>query len=112
MPTPASNSQPPLFASPDAIAGHVCLTGVVGFATARQLLADGEQLFAGMKDVQVDMSQVTASDSAGLALLLAWLAYASKHGSCLTFVNIPEQMRAMARISDVEDLLGATPGTL
>jgi phospholipid transport system transporter-binding protein len=85
-------------------AGRFALSGPVGFRTARDLLATGACLNAG-GSVVVDLAGVTAGDSAGLALLLCWLAEARAAGRSLRFENLPGPLRALARISDVESVL-------
>jgi phospholipid transport system transporter-binding protein len=85
-------------------AGRFSLSGPVGFRTARDLMATGTCLSTG-GPVVVDLSGVTAGDSAGLAVLLCWLAEARAAGRSLRFENLPAQLRALARISDVEGLL-------
>jgi len=44
-------------------------------------------------------------DSAGLALLIDWLAAARAAGRELRYEQLPPAVRALARLSDVEDLL-------
>jgi phospholipid transport system transporter-binding protein len=48
---------------------------------------------------------VTASDSAGLALLIEWLSVAKSAGRALRFENIPSQLQQLARLSEVEELV-------
>jgi hypothetical protein len=45
------------------------------------------------------------SDSAGLAVLLDWLALAKRQGRAVRFMNLPAPIRAVAHISEVESLL-------
>jgi phospholipid transport system transporter-binding protein len=54
----------------------------------------------------VDLGGVGESDSAGLALLIEWLRMAKQSGKEIHFANVPEQIEALARISEVEDLIG------
>ena len=98
-----------LQAAPGAAPGQFTLSGEVGFASARQLLKAGEAAFVGQRKASVDLSGVTATDSAGLALLLCWLADARADGRELTFERLPAQLVAIAKISEVEALLGADP---
>jgi phospholipid transport system transporter-binding protein len=53
----------------------------------------------------IDLAGVTASDSAGLALLIEWLSVAKSAGRSLRFENIPSQLQQLARLSEVEELL-------
>lgn len=90
--------------------GRFALVGCAGFASARGLLEDGTRQFAGQAVVEVDLAGVSSVDSAGLALLLCWLADARRDGRRLGFTNLPAQLVAIARISDVEPLLAVGPG--
>lgn len=87
-------------------AGRYRLAGVATFATARALLERGSRAFRGQTAVAVDLSGITAADSAGLAVLLAWLQEARAAGQTLTFGGLPAQLLATARVCGVEPLLG------
>lgn len=87
-------------------AGKFMLSGVLGFPTATAVLKRSHELFDGLKEIEVDLKGVTQTDSAGMAVLLEWLSLARRHGAKLKFLNLPEQIRAIARISEVEELLG------
>ena len=56
--------------------------------------------------MEIDCSGITASDSAGLMVLLDWIANAKRAGKALKLVGLPEPILAVARISNVEELLG------
>ena len=77
--------------------GRFALTGTAGFATASALLVQGRQLFAACPTVDLDLADVQSIDSAGLALLLCWLADAKSEGRALHLHNLPAQLHALAR---------------
>ena len=56
--------------------GTIAVHGPLTFATARRALALGRELLgaSAAHAVEIDCSGVTAGDSAGLAVLLDWLA--------------------------------------
>ena len=83
------------------------LAGVASLATARALLERGSALFGTHPDVEVDLSAVTHVDSAGLAVLLMWVERARRSGRVLRYSGIPAQLRGIARISAVEEMLRA-----
>jgi ABC-type transporter Mla MlaB component len=56
-------------------------------------------------EVEFDLQQVASSDSAGLALLIDWLAEARQRRRSLRFAQVPEGLRALARLSEVESLI-------
>lgn len=87
--------------------GRSHVRGVLTFATARRARDEGLLKFrtCSARSCEVDCSGITASDSAGLTVMLDWLALAKHDGRSLRFVNLPEGLLAIARISDVEGLL-------
>ncbi|HEY4646512.1 MAG TPA: STAS domain-containing protein [Steroidobacteraceae bacterium] len=87
--------------------GRFVLRGEVGFRTARAVLEQTRALFGDVPVIKVDLSGVTETDSAGLALLIEWVSWARHAQREIRFFEIPEQIRAIARISEVEDLLRA-----
>ncbi|AMN47604.1 hypothetical protein ACG33_10940 [Steroidobacter denitrificans] len=87
--------------------GRFRLEGVLDATTVVRLLDQGNEQFARLPDAQIDLSGVTATDSAGLALLIEWLRGARERGQVMRFGQLPEQLQALARISEVESLLSA-----
>jgi phospholipid transport system transporter-binding protein len=53
----------------------------------------------------IDLSGVTAGDSAGLAVLVEWMSAARARGASVRYASVPAQIVAIARISDLEGLL-------
>lgn len=87
--------------------GRFRAAGCFGFETAAGALERGDVLFRAHPAVEVDLSGVTDADSAGLAVLLAWIERARRRGHSLRYVGIPPQLAGIARITDVEPLLRA-----
>jgi phospholipid transport system transporter-binding protein len=92
----------------DLRSGQVEVRGALTFATAKNARAAGRRVIeiSGDGALQMDFSGVSESDSAGLAVLLDWLALAKRHGRSLTFKALPAPIEAVARLSNVEGLLG------
>jgi phospholipid transport system transporter-binding protein len=90
--------------------GRFRVSGVLDASTAREVLEQSESRFAQGKEmgeeILVDLGGVGESDSAGLALLIEWLRAARQGGRAIRFANVPAQIEALARISEVEDLIG------
>jgi ABC-type transporter Mla MlaB component len=57
------------------------------------------------REIHVDCAGITVSDSAGMAVFLDWLASAKRASRSLHFESLPPQVQAIARISDVLELL-------
>ena len=52
-----------------------------------------------------DMTEVAQSDSAGVALLVEWMAMAKLSGQAISFKALPKQMLDIAQVSGVDKLL-------
>jgi len=90
-----------------AAAGALSAKGPLTFASARRACELGVQMLtqnAGAK-LEIDCHGITLSDSAGLAVLLEWLAVARRAGRSLRYTKLPEGLAALAQISDVQELL-------
>ena len=80
--------------------------GPLVFATARRARAVGlAALRAAQSALVIDCAALGPTDSAGLAVLLDWLAEARQTGRHLRFENLPEDLLRLARISAVDGLL-------
>jgi phospholipid transport system transporter-binding protein len=87
-------------------AGRYTLGGALVLDTVTALRREGLGLFmAESGKLCVDLSAVTSADSSGLALLVDWLAWATATGRELRYEHLPAPLMALARISDVSDLL-------
>lgn len=85
--------------------GRFRVSGVLNAATVGEVLEQSRDRFVNATDLEIDLAGVSESDSAGLALLIEWLRLARKGGRAVHYQNAPEQITALARISEVEDLL-------
>ncbi len=82
------------------------IEGELNVQTVGGLLIESSVLFAGAKLLELDLTGVYRSDSAGVALLVEWLIDASHKDVPVRFKNVSDQMLAIARISDVDTVLG------
>lgn len=85
--------------------GRFALSGEMGFDTAERILKESEEPFEAHTQIEVDLSGVTLSDSAGLALLLEWVTWANHTVREIRFSGMPERVLAIARTTEVEKLL-------
>lgn len=89
--------------------GAFRVTGTLDFTTVPQVWKASQPLLrqAG-SEPSVDLQGVTRVDSAGLALVLEWLALARQQRQGLRILRIPEKLLALARISETEAFLIAS----
>jgi len=88
--------------------GIITISGCLDFSTARHALSAVNEQMSGapIDDVQViDLGSVTQSNSAGLALLIEWLAEAQRAGRTVRFENIPNSLRQISTVCQVDSLI-------
>lgn len=85
--------------------GRFALNGEMTFETAERILLASEEPFEQHTRIEVDLSGVSGADSAGLALLLEWITWANHTVREIRFLSMPERVLAIARTTEVEQLL-------
>lgn len=87
--------------------GRVTVTGELTFASARDARQLGVLVLESSRAdrLVVDCAGVTRADSAGLAVLLDWLAWGRRKSRAVSLQNLPASLLAIARISEVDELL-------
>jgi phospholipid transport system transporter-binding protein len=82
-----------------------CLLGDMSFTTVPFLLAQSEASFDFGSEIRVDLSGIDHADSAGLALMLEWLARVRRASGSIRYRNTPAALLNIARVCNVESLL-------
>jgi phospholipid transport system transporter-binding protein len=85
--------------------GRFKVYGALDADTATDLLKRSEAAFKDARSLEIDLANVPEGDSAGLALLIEWLRLAKQRQQTIHFKNVPPQIAALARISEVDNLL-------
>jgi phospholipid transport system transporter-binding protein len=86
-------------------AGRFSVIGALNFESAPDLYHRSRAQFKNATQMLIDLSGVTQADSAGLALLIEWMRWARANNQQIGFENSPSQLLALARISDIDELL-------
>jgi len=85
--------------------GRFKLSGPLNAETVGALLERSEELFKGSARLDLELAGVPEGDSSGLALLIEWLRLARQNKQDIHFANLPTQIAALAKISEVDELL-------
>jgi phospholipid transport system transporter-binding protein len=85
--------------------GSFVLCGSLDFDSVSALWEEAEARFPKEPPERIDLGDVERSDSSGVALLVDWLSQVRAQGRDLRFDNIPQQMQAIIRVADLEELL-------
>jgi phospholipid transport system transporter-binding protein len=85
--------------------GRCTLQGPVTMVNATALREEGLRLFTAA-EVTVDLAAVTEVDSAALSLIFEWRRAALGASRKITFVNLPDNLKSLAALYGVTELLG------
>ena len=82
------------------------IQGALTLDTAQEKLIQGQEWIKTLvTDGKIDLSEVTQSDSAGAALLIAWARFAKQQDCKIQFVHLPPQLLTIARLSNLDTVL-------
>ena len=107
---PTENSQPSgaTFTRRDTRSYGV--QGAMTFESVTDLWRQSVEIFPDEAVFQIDLTQVSHTDSAGLALLVEWLREGARRGARIELLNPPAQMRVLAGAANVEHVLTGERG--
>lgn len=91
-------------------AGVLQLGGVLDYRSGPALRDEVQRLIFATSGavVVLDCSTIEHSSSVGLSLLLAFTRDAQKAGKRLELSNVPEEMREIAKVSNLDMLFGTS----
>lgn len=96
----------PFFSLESDTLGTLRVAGAISFSNAARALAQAPRLTRAGAALDIDLSALENADSATLAVLIAWTADVEKRGATLRFRRAPQGLRNLARLCDVDGLLG------
>lgn len=86
--------------------GNIIVQGDYSYHNVQELEKPLVALLQAAKiSVTIDLSKVGRCDSSLLALLLLALSEGSKLGIIISFINMPSELLAMAKLANVQDYL-------
>ena len=87
--------------------GQFKLNGEMSFASVPALWRQSQQLFAAVEapTLEIDLTGINHVDSAGLALVVAWIRWSHRHAKELRFTHIPAKLVALAKANNLSVLL-------
>lgn len=69
------------------------------------LIGEGMKAIQG-GSVEVDFAQIEQLDSSAVSLMLVWLREAQRNKVKLQFLNVPDNLRSLAKLYGVAEMLG------
>jgi len=86
-----------------------CLTGIIGFDNAGDLVAEGKCRFVGHDHVAVDLSLADVASTAGIAVLMEWASWCNTQDIRLQYECVRPEVLDVARLNGVEMMLPIDP---
>lgn len=80
------------------------VSGPVTIDNVTAVIEAGRQAIAG-SDPVVDLSGLENVDSAAISMMLEWMRDAARGGRRVRFANLPENLRTLAKVYGVLDVL-------
>ncbi|MDY7220418.1 STAS domain-containing protein [Denitrificimonas sp. JX-1] len=92
--------------------GVIQISGILDHNNGGPLREQGQRLIQNSRasKVQINCAGVTKSSSVGLALLLAFMRDCQSEGKAVELIQLPEDMRKIAQVCGLSDILGIEPG--
>ena len=82
--------------------GEWLIHGELTFASIQGKFIDSPPFLRGGKEIILDFSHVTTTDSAGLALMIEWIKLSRHQHAKLQFRNVPKQLLNLAKLSGLD----------
>lgn len=90
------------------VGAALTIRGPVTIDNVTALIESGRDQLVGAEVREVDLGGMSDVDSSAIGMLLEWQrASEAAHGVRLRFVNLPENLKSLATLYDVLDLLAA-----
>ncbi|MFT5895314.1 MAG: phospholipid transport system transporter-binding protein [bacterium] len=86
-------------------AGVCQVAGPLNFHTAGDALSAVDVLIRQHPALEIDLAGVSECNSVGLALMIEWLAIARREKHSVTFNKIPDSLRQLAGVCQVDGLI-------
>lgn len=93
--------------TPGGAPARLQLRGPLTFATAAAVWRDGLRELERCEGerIDIDCAGISRADSAGLAVLIEWLAWGARRGRAVCLEALPTTLVDIARISELEELI-------
>ncbi len=85
--------------------GQLEIVGELSFNTVPKLREIGCGFITKRERPIFNLQHTVSEDNSGIALLMAWTRFANKLGKDVCFINLPNQLRDVIKLSGLEDIL-------
>ena len=85
--------------------GRLIVSGDLDYSTVMLLWNQSLPLIQSLNELKFDLTEVSSSSSAGLALLIEWIKYAKRTKKPIQFINIPEKLKSIISAAGIDGVL-------
>jgi phospholipid transport system transporter-binding protein len=85
--------------------GIFYLSGELSFSNVDSCYQDSLANFITSPELIFDFANLTSVNSAGLALIFAWIKFAKKNNKAIQFRNLPSHLFAISKAAGIEKLI-------
>lgn len=78
------------------------LEGIINFDNAKRIMLLGCQFIDPLVEININLKNLKASDSSGLAVISAWCRYANIHKKILSIHEMPKFLFDLSLVSGLE----------
>jgi len=82
--------------------GNFSIEGELTFSSLNKKTIHSFDFLKQTQETHIDLTKVSAADSAGLALLLEWIKHSKQHNIKLVLKGIPHQLKTLAALSSID----------
>ena len=83
---------------------NLYLEGIINFDNAKSIMLLGCQAIAKLDVVNINLRELKASDSSGLAVISAWVRYAESHKKNIKIHDMPKFLSDLGKVSGLDQM--------
>ena len=80
------------------------LEGIINFDNAKSIMLLGCQSVANLEVININLRDLKASDSSGLAVISAWVRYAEGHKKNIKIYEMPKFLSDLGKVSGLDQM--------
>lgn len=81
------------------------LSGDLAFNNVMQIYASSLPQLERSTKLDFNFSELTSSDSSGLALIIEWIKYAREHNKAISLKHVSEDLLSIAKAANLDNVL-------
>ena len=83
---------------------NLYLEGMINFDNAKGIMLLGCQTIANLEVININLRDLKASDSSGLAVISAWVRYAESHKKNIKIHEMPKFLSDLGKVSGLDQM--------